>query len=367
MIHGGMVDEKVNMDFSVNLNPLGTPEAVKTAILEGVDKLGQYPDYEQRILRSKLAKMEGIETSQVVAGNGASELIMALVRAVNPKKAVIVEPAFYGYRHALNSLENCEISEYVLAEENNFSLSHGTQNNAGNDGLVNIIREGADIVFLANPGNPIGQNIDEQTLETLIKAGKEYGCIIALDESFLKLSQGFSAVDINVRKRWLDEYTNLYIIRSFTKLMAIPGIRIGYIMSTKSNIESITKQLGEWNISQPADYAGRACTEVIEAKKYIVDTNNYVNQERAYLSKELSDRGFRVYNSDTVYITMKNGKTEGCKIAEQDLYQKLLAKGILIRDCSNFMGLGTGYYRIAVKDHKSNERLIQIIDEITEE
>lgn len=356
MIHGGESDRKVNMDFSVNLNPLGTPEAVKDAILEGIQNAGSYPEYEQRILRHKLSKLEGIRPEQIIAGNGASELIMAAVRAINPKKAVIVEPAFYGYRHALTSLGECEIEEYILEDADGFAL------NAEKSELIDIIKGGADVIFLANPGNPTGQNIEEKTLEMLINTADEHNCAVVLDESFLLLSQSYNVVDINRTSQLLGKYPKLYILRSFTKLMSIPGIRIGYIMSTGNNITQIKKQLSEWNISQPADYAGRACAEVIANTDFVSSSIDYVNRERAYLSSELKARGYDIYRSDTVYIMLKNQPS----VDDESLFDKLLDKGILIRDCSNFAGLKKGYYRIAVKDHESNVKLIEALDEIRE-
>lgn len=345
-IHGGECDRKVDIDFSVNLNPLKTPQKVTDAIMQGVSRADCYPEYYQTAIRSELAKMEGISPDKVIAGNGASELLMAVVKAVNPKKAIIVEPGFYGYRHALNSLEKCEIQEFILTEDTEYRIT---------ERLVDIIHEDTDLLFLTNPCNPLGYNIDDLLLKRLLNKAKECKCAVLLDESFLLLSKDYSKVNITHTNGLIYNYPNLFIIRSFTKVMAIPGIRIGYIMSTKENIDRISKQLGEWNLSQVADYAGRASAQVIMETDFITKSNDYVNQESEYLTTELQKRDFRVFESDTVYITLKT---------EIDLFNRLLDKGILIRDCSNFTGLEKGFYRIAVRDHNSNVKLIEAIDEI---
>lgn len=346
MIHGGICDSKVNIDFSVNLNPLGTPKEVLKGISEGVKRLGEYPEYSQSSLREALGRLEGISADEVVAGNGASELIMAVVRAVNPKKAVLIEPGFYGYRHALNSLPECSIEEVRIMPENDFKIDIDK---------VNISLIDADILFISQPWNPTGYCIEENELERILERAAQEGCAVVLDQSFIMLSNDYNSVYINNIKGMLERYDNVYIIRSFTKLMAIPGVRIGYIMSTKSNIHKICGQLGEWNVSQVADYAARECVRTIIETDFLKATQNYVNQEREYLTKSLKRMGIRVYDSSTVYIMFGE---------KQELFDKLLDRGILIRDCKSFKGLENGYYRIAVKDHESNVKLIEAINEI---
>ena len=153
MIHGGDIyGNKIEYDFSVNINPNGCPPSVLEAVQSSLNNISHYPDPEQRLSRMSIAELEGVTPQNVFCGNGASELIMAVVRAVNPSKALIVSPGFYGYRHALNSVKALEVKEYFLKAEYNFELK---------EDILEFITNETDILFLTNPNNPTGKNINQ--------------------------------------------------------------------------------------------------------------------------------------------------------------------------------------------------------------
>ena len=142
-------------------------------------------------------------------------------------------------------------------------------------------------------------------------------------------------------------------IRAFTKIFAIPGVRIGYLINSDEELfRRIASQLPEWNLSTFAQHAGLAC---VMEQEYITQTRDYVEQEGAFLSEELRNMGFEVYPHVANFLLL---------YTELPLYERLLKKGILIRDCSNFKGFPKGYYRIAIKRREENEQLLKTIGDI---
>ncbi|WP_026497623.1 pyridoxal phosphate-dependent aminotransferase [Butyrivibrio sp. WCD2001] len=366
MLHGGEIyDKEIEYDFSVNLNPNPCPDSVRQALQDAISEVDQYPDITQREFREKVAEAENryiaeahITPDMIIGGNGASELILAIIQMLQPKKVLLPIPSFYGYRHALHSLqenresikkntfinEGCSawskgcshvISEYTLLPENNFELT---------EEIIDHITEATDLVILANPNNPTGRCVGENILEKIIRKCNETHTNLIVDECFLHLSTGAASA-----VKYLDRSDNLYIINAYTKLFSIPGVRIGYAISSEQNISRLKQCLPEWNMSIFAQKAGIACTNSLLDTNFEEESKALIKEEREKLIKVFSEKGIRVYPSDTNYLLIKS---------DNNLYEKLLSKGILIRDCSNFKGLEEGFYRIAIKDSLSNCELM---------
>jgi len=345
MLHGGDIySNKIEYDFSVNLNPIGCPASVIEDLKKSIDCISYYPDLNQTRAREAISNLEGVKHNNVMAGNGASELIMAVVRMINPQRVIVLQPSFYGYIHAVKSLNNCEVIPYLLCEDNDFSVTSD---------FVGFLREiKPDMVFVANPNNPTGRLIEESLMEDIICVCNEINADILVDECFLRMTeQAKSAVSL------VNSYSNLFVLNAFTKLFSLPGVRIGYILSNERNIESLKRFLPEWNISVLAETASVECSNVlITDKSFLVSTLNTIDEERKFLINNLEGLVDKVYVSDTSYILTYSKKP---------LYELLLKEKILIRDCSNFEGLGEGYFRIAIKDHASNVVLINTLRKVT--
>ena len=220
--------------------------------------------------------------------------------------------------------------------------------------FLDCITNDIDIIYLTNPSNPIGQCIDDSLLIKILQKAKKCATKILLDESFYNLSNAglFKHTFLDNNDEFI--YDNLYIVKTFTKFYAKPGIRAGYVISDKNNINRLVRQLPEWNLSSVAErllIAGALCLD----KHLISDSINYINSEREYLTKELQMLVKKVYRSDTSYIFLED---------DRDIYNLLLKEKILIRDCSNFEGLSKGYYRIAVRNHTDNQKLVNVLKTI---
>lgn len=343
MRHGGDIyRNKVNMDLSVNLNPMGTPQAVTEAVENALKKAYVYPDIRQEEVRKSIAGFLGMESEYVYAGNGASELIQAVVRAEAPKKAVLFEPGFSGYEHALKSVD-CSIVRQRLKEENGFALSRED---------LSILDRDTDLVFVCDPINPSGRNIDDGVLEELYKLAEEYDITVCVDESFFLMSEKALKTPFSGFNEAVKKNNRLYVISSLTKILAMPGIRMGYVMSSADNIEKLIGQLPEWNLSVTAEAGICAGLKILKSTDFVKESAEMTVRERAYLSAEMKKLDIKVYESDTAFIMCK---------ASEELYEKLLENGVLIRDLGDADKAGGRYYRIAVADHRTNESFIGIL------
>ena len=346
MDHGGDIyRNKVNIDFSVNLNPMGTPAEVVQGVEAALNNATVYPDIRQERIRGTIADYEGMSFRQVFAGSGASELIMALVRAVGPKTALLYEPCFSGYEHALKA-QGAEIKRHLLKKENGFAIMSED---------VRALTDDVDMVFICNPGNPSGAVLDKEVLTQILDRAKEKETFVCLDESFLALSDKGEQMEPGAQKALINKYRNLAVVRSLTKVFALPGIRMGYLLSGEQNIERVRAQLPEWNLSAIAEGAMEAGIEVLKRGLFIQKSIAGIKHERQFLTEKLTELGMEVFPSDTCFILFEG---------PEGLCEKLLARGILIRNCSSFSGLSGRYYRIAVRDHEDNRALLQAIKEV---
>ncbi len=175
-VHGGDIySNRCKIDFSASVSPLALPESVREAACRAFDRCSAYPDPECRELRRALACKEGVPEEQIVCGNGASDLIYAVTRAVHPRKALLYTPSFSEYETAL-SLEGSEISWYSCRSGNEFTLD---------EGFIEAITEDIDMVFVCNPGNPTGTAVPTQILKKIAERCAAAGCVLVSDECFV--------------------------------------------------------------------------------------------------------------------------------------------------------------------------------------
>ena len=338
-IHGGDVYRNhVDIDFSINVNPLGTPECVKEALHRAVEMCGKYPDMEAERLKEAVGTFLGVPKQYLLFGNGASELFMAVVHGIKPKKVVIPMPSFYGYEYAAKSVDS-EMIYYEMNQEDNFCVT---------EDMNRILTEDVDLLFLANPNNPIGNLLDKEMIKKLLLHCRDKGIYVVVDECFIEFCGNQFSLLPEIR-----ESEHLILVRAFTKIFSIPGVRLGYLVCKSKAVHTkIARQLPEWNLSCFAQEAGCICAKQAE---FILKTKNYIEYERQFMEKGLMQLGLRTFPSMSNFITVYSDKP---------LYGKLLKRGILIRDCSNFRGLGKGFYRIAVKSREENEILLKAIESL---
>ncbi|MBE5996851.1 MAG: aminotransferase class I/II-fold pyridoxal phosphate-dependent enzyme [Lachnospiraceae bacterium] len=374
-MHGGDIyRNNVKYDFSVNVNPLGMPEEMKNAILAAMDHLDEYPDPEAEMLRNRIAARIGVPAECIIPGNGASEIFMAAVHALEPSDVLLAAPSFSGYEYSVKSVGKSRIRYFMLEEERDFSLEesgiaageslnpadHEEQSPAQSrktdylNALEELGKTQKPMAFLACPNNPNGRLVSPDYLCEILKTCEKNGIRMILDECFLDFSENVFAY-----RKMLAEENCPHLIRvgAYTKICAIPGVRLGYaVVQDKELRDLIHRQLPEWNLSAFAQAAGSAEYDECE---WMRKTWEHLKAERSFLLSVFAEpsiaANIKVYPSDANYMLLKT---------EIPLYSRMLERGILIRDCSDYPGLSKGYYRIAVKSRQENEALASALREI---
>lgn len=379
--HGGNIYKifrekniKEILDYSSNINPYGIPESLKKRITENLEILERYPDPDYVELRQKLSNLNKVNLSDIILGNGAIEIIFLFMKVINPKKILIVSPTFGEYERAVKATEisgdtvslsssngdnknienkKIEIEYFELKESDDFKL------NIGN--LKNELENKYDLLIICNPNNPTGKFLKLAQTEEILKECNKYNTKLFIDEAFIEfLEDGMKESIINTE----GNKKNLFVTRAFTKFFAIPGLRLGYGMYFDKELEKkISEKKEPWSVNNFAEMAGLT---VLDDAEYIEKTLKWIAEEKIYMYEKLNKiSGMKVYETEVNFITGKIDEklfSEGVNV--KILREKMLEQGILIRDASNFKFLDERFFRLAIKDRASNERVIEAMKEI---
>ena len=341
--HGGAAYEAgVLLDLSANTNPLGTPPAVLEAVRTALDRVRDYPDPYCRDLVSAIAAHEGVEPGRILCGNGAAELIYAYAEAARPKTAVETAPTFSEYAEGL-ARQGCRVDRYPLREENDF---------LPDEGILSFLEEKQpEAVFLCTPNNPTGRLFPPALMDRVIALCRSMDARLFVDECFLDLSEGGESL----RSR-LEEWPGLFLLKAFTKSYGMAGLRLGYCLTADGDLlERMSACSQPWNVSVPAQAAGIAA---LGQQEFLARANAVIRAERPRLKAGLEELGCRVCPSEANYLLFRG---------PADLGEKLLKRGIALRSCANYHGLGPGWFRTAVRTREENDRLLAAVKSAGEE
>lgn len=336
VIHGGdiysaradMPDKRI-IDFSANINPLGTPEKIKDAVRKSIDALDAYPDVRCSRFCRAAAEYHGVDSDFICAGNGAADIIFRLVHAVKPKTAAVCAPTFGEYEHALRGV-GCEVRFYESGE-------------------LEKCANGADMAFICNPNNPTGELTDGNYIENIVKENKN--TLFVIDECFLDMTLEETRCSMISR---LYLYPNIWVLKSLTKMYALAGLRIGYGICSDEKLCAAVRECGQpWAVSTASQAAGAAAFECGEDRREFLDM---LERERGYLYGELKRLGFDVSVPTANFVFFRGA--EGMR-------EKLYKKGILIRGCGDYRGLDGGCYRVCVRTHEENKILVKALTEVS--
>ena len=332
------------LDFSSSVNPLGSSKKALDAVCAGFGGIASYPDSNSTELREVIAKhYQGIDRSNVVVGNGSTELMYLFAEAFMKKGdlAVIPAPTFGEYESAVRKAG--ETPKFVKLGKN-FQVDGEAFGRA---------MAGAKIVFLCNPNNPTSMLIPKDTLAGIVERALQQDTLVFLDEDFLEFVEdemGLSLIGS------VGKFPNLFVLRSFTKIFGLTGLRVGYGIASKEIINALLCAKIPWNVNCLAQAAAVAA---LRDEEHLRVTRELVKKEKAWLAAELGRFGeLRVFVPDANFFFIdvrKSGLTAG------EIKNKVLGEGILIRDCTSFRGLDQFYVRIAVKTHAENVRLIEAL------
>lgn len=344
LVHGGDIEGYrldcggEPLDFSANVSPFGLPPGVKEAVVRALDDADRYPDPLCRRLRAAIAAREGLLPEQVFCGNGAADVIDRLALALRPRRALIPAPTFAEYAQALARV-GCAVERHVLREEEGFVV--------GED-LLRRIGPGIDLVVLCEPNNPTGRTTEPALLRRIARACADCGTLLLVDECFLGFLDDPEAHTL----RPLLEMAPVYILRAFTKLYGMAGVRLGYGLCGDAALQEKLYAAGQpWSVSTLAQAAGIAALDEAEYVQRVRENNRV---QRPALAKELARLGLKVYPPEANYILFRS--------EDAHLEEKMRSQGVLIRSCGNYPGLDSRYYRVAVRTQEENLRLLQALE-----
>ncbi len=340
--HGGDIySASYRLDFSISVNPLGTPQSVKHAVMHSITDLGRYPDPLCRDLRRALSDRLRLPANWIICGNGAAELMFSAALAVHPRAALLVCPGFSEYEKALSASGCKDIRFYLCSRRNEFKIE---------ENILDLISEGVDMMYLCNPNSPTGILTDRALVKRIMEKCREERVLLVVDECFLELS---SQTKEHTMMDYVADNPNLLVLRSFTKSYAMPGIRLGFCVTSNGKLrDRIRDSLQPWPVSIPAQMAGEAA---LKEEDYLERSRELIAKERRYLMQTFERIGITAYDSGANFLFFEG---------PANLKELCAKKGILIRDCRNYRGLGPGYFRVSVQNRRDNEELCGVLSDI---
>lgn len=331
----GMEQPDRLMDFSENCNPAGPPQAVLDMWPKLASQLHTYPDPSGEPFLSRVADYHQVSTSSVFVGNGAAEILSLIAERYRGKRAIVVHPTFSEYEATLQA-KGVELIRTSASDRNGFRLP------------IEVIVEKlptASALYICTPNNPTGiMPKHEELLSLILKAG-EVGCEVVLDEAF---------IDFIDEKRsfipMLSSFPHVIIVRSMTKMYAIPGIRLGYTVAHSDVIESLKSRAPHWNVNGMAAAIGAVC---LGEEAYRQQAISHAAEERMKLSTFLKRYGCIVTDSEANFLSFRPGIGRDTR----KLYTDMLARGIVLRHSENFRGMDGHWLRIGMKSKAELELL----------
>lgn len=337
--HGGNIYEIKRrewasvLDFSANINPLGIPSRINKLLNKQLKDLVHYPDTKARHLTATLARYWKIKEENVLVGNGSTELIYLILNAFRPDKVILPVPSFTEYERAAK-ISGSQVRFIPMLEGEGFSLNFDHINNC-------------DMLFMCNPNNPTGNLIVSNHADIKNIPAKR----IVIDEAFMDFvpdEKIHTFIPEAIRSK------KIIVLRTLTKFFALPGLRVGYLIAHRDIIQILKEHQMPWSVNVLAQAAAQQC---LSEDAFMQRSKQVITKERAFLYEQLSRiKGFKPYPSVVNFLLVK---IEGRRITSACFKERLLKKGILIRDCANFRGLDKQFIRVAVRTHKENMQLVQ--------
>jgi adenosylcobyric acid synthase (glutamine-hydrolysing) (EC 6.3.5.10) len=330
------------LDFSANINPLGPPDWLRPLIESRISELVHYPDPEASELVAAISTQHRIPAAELLVGNGATELLHLLPRALGCSSLLLPVPSYSDYE-APARLQGLAVERFTLVPDNDFLLDPQQ--------LAPLLKPG-QMVLLGQPNNPTGRTFAAAALRDL--AASHPASLFVVDESFI----GFTDASQSLQQ---DRPANLLVVTSLTKLYAIPGLRLGYLTAAEAHIQKLRAFLPTWSVNSLAQAVG---ARAVQDQDYLQQTRSMVTQQRQQLAQMLGQLpGLTIYPGEANFLLLRldHSTLDAPQLAEQTLKQ-----GIALRICANFQGLDQRYLRVAVRTETEQQQLCGVLHAILE-
>jgi threonine-phosphate decarboxylase len=326
------------IDLSANINPLGPPKHMKRAWMGFFQKINDYPDPYTLSLKTIISEKSQVSMDSILIGNGGAELISLIGRLLHGKNVLIIEPGFSEYEKACRA-NNCQIYYHYLKEPH-WALHI--------DEITEKL-EKIDAVFLCNPTNPTGVYYPYDIIIGLLEQCKKANTLLIVDEAFYDFIEGYTPIATQ-----MDNYKNLVLLRSVTKMFAIPGLRLGYMIANPTILKKISVYQPHWSVNAIALAAGELC---LQDELFVSHTVQYIKKERIKLFAFFEKEGFAYSPSKVNFYLLREPQKENIEA----LFTYLLKQGIVPRHTFNFPGLDGKWLRFAIKSTEENNQLMEAL------
>ena len=329
-------------DMSSNLNPFGPPPGLMEHLQEQLATIIRLPEVDAGEIKGKLAGKYGIKPESILAGNGTTEFIYTIPRALKTKRALIVGPTYADYRDAC-TMNGVEADFLVTQKEKSFRIDPMDIAEAA---------EGYDTVFFCNPNNPTGTMVGPEAIKAMAEAKPEVRFII--DESYLPFA--CDAYGESVAKYQLP---NIITLNSMSKVFRIPGLRVGFLMAPPAIIAEFEKYVLPWTVNAMAQAAVNFILSGGDAMdEFLKNTRDFVAEEKERFANELNGlEGITAYTAESYFIICElHGENTAA-----GLWEAMAQDALLIRDCTNFIGLEGEFVRFSLKDKETNDHLLELL------
>ena len=333
MNHGGNVwqGERPDqwLDFSANLRPQGPPDWVRDALNGALGHVQYYPDVRMQAARAAIAAYLGVDASCVLPTSGGMQAIELAARSI-PGAAHILDPAFLEYERVCARL-GVKVMRAALKAADHVALAQG------------------DALWLCNPNNPLGCVLERERVLSLLARAEHANARLIVDEAFIGYCPKHSVAQEVIRHR------HLIVVGSLTKLLGVPGVRLGYLCAHPDAIRDWERTLSPWSLNCFAEAVARELPRHVRSLELDIAQNA---ARRTAFTTALTELGIGVYPSEANFVLTRFKESVG------PIAQALKAQRILVRTCEGFRGLDDGHHlRLAVKTEQENARLIGALKE----
>ncbi|MCI8787014.1 MAG: aminotransferase class I/II-fold pyridoxal phosphate-dependent enzyme [Eubacterium sp.] len=333
------------VSFSANVNPKGISPLLRKTLSERLDAITSYPDREYTSLRRSIADYVHSEPEHIIVGNGSTELISLFIQIEHPKKALVLGPTYSEYEREI-FLGGGATHYYPLKESDEFRLDLSD--------FTNHLNESVDLLVICNPNNPTSSSITRDSMRRILDVCKQYNIFVMVDETYVEFADHMDEITSVPLTHY---YNNIIILRGTAKFFAAPGLRLGYaVTGNRDLVEAINTRKNPWTINSLAVIAGES---MFSDDAYIRQTKELISLERTNVYETLKlCPDFKPYPPSANFILakiLKNGVTS------QELFDRAIRRGMMIRDCSTFPFLDQKYIRFCFMMPQDNKRLLDCL------
>ena len=339
------IPENSIINFASNVNPYGCSDKLKEHLISCIDVIERYPDRDYSALRYSIAEYCNASPENIIVGNGCSELIESFIKAISPDSATIISPTYSEYAHAVE-ISGGKSVFFELDAEHVFKLNIKE--------LEESFTDDTNLLIMCNPNNPTSRLISLSDIEDIVKYCFNKNIQVIIDETYIEFVADHMK---NSAASLTDRYNNLSVLRGTSKFFCCPGLRLGYAITGNDILKTNLKNtMSPWAVSSIAEAAGQF---MFSDNDYISEISDKMNLERIRMFSAFKEsKIFKAYKPEANFMLLKILDND---LSSTEIFEKAIKSGLMIRDCSDFIGLSNRFIRFCFLLPDQNDRLVKLL------